>query len=119
MVLPKKKRFIHVTGLVNKPNQFEIPRDQNIHVLDAIAMAGGKSSPVADKVLVIRQWEDMPQPAVIEVSIAKAKHNGDENLLLAPGDLVTVESTVTTAVVDTARNFFRVAIGLSGNLATF
>jgi polysaccharide export outer membrane protein len=119
MMLPRQKRFIHVTGLVNKPNQFEIPRDQSIHVLDAIAMAGGTSSPVADKVYVIRQWNGMPQPAIIEVSIGKAKRNGDDNPLLAPGDLVSVESTVATALVDTARNFFRVAVGLSGNLATF
>jgi hypothetical protein len=61
----------------------------------------------------------MPQPAVIEVSIGKAKRSGDENLLLAPGDLVSVESTAVTAFVDTAKNFFRVAVGLSGNLATF
>ncbi len=119
MVLPKKERFIHVSGLVRKPDQFEIPRDQNVHVLDAIALAGGMSSPVADKVLVIRQMDGMPQPAVIEVSVARAKRNGDENLLLAPGDLVTVETTVVTTVVDTARDLFRVTAGLGTNLVTF
>jgi polysaccharide export outer membrane protein len=119
MVLPKQKRFIHVTGLVNKPNEFEIPRDQNIRLLDAIAMAGGASSPVADKTYVIRQWEGMPEPAIIEASISKAKHDGKENLVLTAGDLVSVETTVTTTVVDTMKTFFRVAVGWSGNIATF
>jgi polysaccharide export outer membrane protein len=119
MVLPQEERYIHVTGLVARPNQFEIPQDQDIRLLDAIAMAGGTSSPVADKVYVIRQWKGMPQPAIVEASIDKAKQNGDDNLLLAPGDLVSVETTLTTTIVDTAKTFFRIAVGWSGNMATF
>ena len=82
-------------------------------------MAGGVKSPLADKVFVIRQFPDMPEPAVIRVSIASAKRNGDQNLRLASGDLVSVEATPATMIVDTATNFFRVAIGLSGNIVTF
>lgn len=119
MVLPKEKQVIHVTGLVHRPDQFEITADQDIHVLDAIAMAGGTKLPIADKVFVIRRLPDRPEPAVIKVSIARAKRDGRENLRLAPGDLVSVEATVATMVVDTATNFFRVAVGLSGNVATF
>jgi hypothetical protein len=87
--------------------------------LDAIAMAGGTTSVVADKVFVIRQSAGMPQPAVIKVSIARAKRHGDENLLLSAGDLVSVESTVSTMTLDTVSKFFRVALGLSGNVAAF
>ncbi|MEM6331561.1 MAG: polysaccharide biosynthesis/export family protein [Planctomycetota bacterium] len=82
MVLPRKKRVVYVTGLVAKPDQFELPVDQDVRVLDALAMAGGASSGVADKVLVIRQQGDGQEPAVIELSIAEAKANGKENLLL-------------------------------------
>ena len=119
MVLPEEKRVIHVTGLVNKADQFELPRNQDVRVLDAIAMAGGVSSPVADKAFVIRRLPDMPEPVVVQVSIAKAKRNGNENLHLAPGDLVSVETTVATAFVDTARNLFRMTLGVGSNLATF
>jgi polysaccharide export outer membrane protein len=119
MVLPREKQVIHVTGLVHKPDQFELEPDQDVHVLDAIAMAGGTKLPIADKVFVIRRLPDMPEPAVIQVSIARAKRDGRENLRLAPGDLVSVEATVATMIVDTATNFFRVAVGLSGNVATF
>jgi polysaccharide export outer membrane protein len=119
MVLPEQTPVIHVTGLVHKPNQFELKRGNEIRVLDAIAMAGGVSSPVADRVFVIRQLPDMPEPAVVRVSIARAKRNGSENLVLAAGDLVSVESTASTMTVDTISKFFRVAFGVSGNLATF
>jgi polysaccharide export outer membrane protein len=119
MVLPDDKRLIHVTGLVQKPDQLELPRNKDVTLLDAIALAGGVKSPLADKVYVIRQLPDMPQPAVIQVSLAKAKHDGNENLRLAPGDLVSVEQTIATTVFDTATSLFRVTAGLGGSLATF
>jgi polysaccharide export outer membrane protein len=116
MVLPEEKRIIHVTGLVRKPDQFAVPQNEDIHVLDAIAMAGGTTSPVADKVYVIRQLGEMPEPVVIKVSIAGAKRNGNENLRLAAGDLVSVESTVSTLMLESVSKFFRMAIGVNGSL---
>jgi len=119
MVQPREKRYIHVTGLVTKPNQFELTRDKDTRVLDAIALAGGTTSIVADKVYVIRQLPNMPTPAVIKVSIGTAKRHGEENLRLAAGDLVSVESTPATMLVDTAGKFFRLGLGLNGTLAGF
>jgi polysaccharide export outer membrane protein len=119
MVTPGQMRVIHVTGLVRTPNQFELAPDKDIHVLDAIAMAGGATSPLADKIYVIRQFPDMPQPAVIKVSMAGAKRNGDENLRLASGDLVSVESTPATMAMDTVAQFFRVGLGINGSIAAF
>ncbi len=119
MVLPQEKQYIHVTGLVRLPNQFELPRHQDVTLMDAIALAGGVSSPVADKVFVIRRLPDMKEPAVIEVSIREAKRDGKENMRLAPGDLVSVERTVNTVVVDTAMSLFRVGVSVGGNLVAF
>lgn len=122
MVPPREKRVIHVTGLVRKPDQFELPLDQDIRVLDAIAMAGGLKSAVADKVFVIRQSAAQDaggEPAVIEVSISKAKRQGAENLILGAGDLVSVESNMATAMVDTVEKFFRVSLGLTSTAFTF
>ena len=82
-------------------------------------MAGGASSLVADKVFVIRRLPNRPEPIVIKVSLSRAKRDGNENVRLAEGDLVSVESTPTTMAVDTVGKFFRVALGLSGNLALF
>jgi polysaccharide export outer membrane protein len=119
MVLPEEERVIHVSGLVNNPNQFKIPRNQDVHVLDAIAMAGGIKSPVADKVYVIRRTPNVPEPAMIEVSISRAKRDGNENLRLAGGDLVSVEQTPLTQFVDTMTTFFNVGLGLGGNVSFF
>jgi len=119
MVPDRKKEVFHVTGLVKKPGQFEVPIDQDVHLLDAISMAGGLNSPVADKVFVIRRLEGRPEPIVIQASIAEAKHNGAENIRLAAGDTITIEQTPATAVVDTLSKLIRFSVGLSSRTTFF
>ena len=114
-VLPRKNERIFVTGLVVKSGQFLLPKEQDVHLLDAISMAGGTSSLVADKVLVIRRVPDREEPIVIRASIREAKQNGLENLRLTAGDTITVEQTPATAVVDTAEKFFRFSLGIASS----
>jgi len=119
MVPQRKKEVFHVTGLVHKPGQFELPIDQDVHLLDAIAVAGGTSSPVADKVFVIRRLEGRPEPVVIQASISVAKYNGDENIRLAAGDTITIEQTPMTTVVDTLSKLIRFSFGFAGRTTVF
>jgi len=116
-VAPRKKEVVYVAGLVKKPGQFEIPLDQDLHLLDAIALAGGRSSPVADKVLVIRHLNHRPEPIVIRASLSKAKQNGLENLRLMAGDTISIEQTPRTAIVDTIGKFFRLSFGVARTTA--
>jgi polysaccharide export outer membrane protein len=96
----------YVLGLVRKPGEFEFPGNQELRVLDALALAGGCSNQAADNVLVIRQLPGQPEPARIALGIQGAK-SGQDNLQLAPGDTVIVEQTSATVVVDVLQNFFR------------
>lgn len=107
VVLEKTKQSISVIGLVQRPGNYELPRDETVRVLDAIALAGGLRISVANRVRVIRRVPDRTDPVVIDVSVRKAKHDGEENLTLAPGDVVSVEETPTTFVVETIRGFLR------------
>lgn len=107
MVQERVPQTIHVIGLVRKPNGYEIPSDQTIRVLDAIALAGGRSVELADKVKVIRPLPAQEEPLVINVSVREAKRNGNENLLLATGDVVSVEDTPATFALNTLRSFLR------------
>jgi polysaccharide biosynthesis/export protein len=107
---------IYVLGLVHKPGEFPLPVNQTMRLLDALAMAGGTSNPAAEKVLLIRQLPDKPEPVRIELSINNAKSGGD-NLQLASGDTVVVEQTPATVVVDTVQTFFR--FGFSGSIPMF
>jgi polysaccharide biosynthesis/export protein len=101
---------VYVIGLVRKPGEFPFPPNQELRVLDALALAGGVSNSAAEDVLLIRHPPGAAEPVRIAVSIQAAK-NGRDNLALAPGDTVSVEQTPVTVVVDTIQTFFRVSLG--------
>ncbi|MCE5266512.1 MAG: SLBB domain-containing protein [Planctomycetaceae bacterium] len=107
---------VYVIGLVRKPGEFPFPANQELRVLDALALAGGVSNPVAEDVLVIRHPPGKAEPVRIAVSIQAAK-NGRDNVALAPGDTVSVEQTPGTMVIDTIQTFFRVSLG--GSISWF
>lgn len=110
---------IEVVGLVNKPGQYDFPMNHDLRVFSAVAMGGGVSSALADKVLVMRYHPVTGELTTIEVSIYAAKRNTDENLLLAPGDIVSVEQTAATAVAGIITNVIRFGVGMSTNVPMF
>jgi polysaccharide export outer membrane protein len=107
---------IYVQGLVRKPGEFEYPVNQELRLLDALALAGGISNPVADQVLVIRQVYGRSDPVNVACSVQEAKA-GRDNLRLAPGDTVMVEQNAATTLVDVVQTFFR--IGFSASFPMF
>ncbi len=102
MVISVEKRDplpITVDGLVNAPGRFEVPVGENLDVLGAIALSHGISSPVADKIYVIRKHAGTGEPGVIQISHSKAIR-GNENILLQPGDIVSVQQTPATILLN-------------------
>mgnify|MGYP000997852313 FL=1 len=98
---------VYVLGLVKKPGEYKMPVHQDLYVLDALALAGGAETSVADKVMVVRRVPDRDEPVVIRVSISEAKMSGSANLRLAPGDIVSVEHTPQTVVVESIKTMLR------------
>ncbi|MDX1966050.1 MAG: SLBB domain-containing protein [Planctomycetaceae bacterium] len=109
---------IHVIGLVLKPNRYDLPVGQDVRVLDAIALAGGSSSPVANKVFVIRRKPKSAETVIVNVTISDAKRDEKANLRLSPGDVVSVEQTPATVVLDALR-YINIGIGGSVPLPIF
>lgn len=107
MVREQDPKTIQVIGLVRKPDQFEIPPDQDVRLLDAIALAGGRTIELADKVHIVRNLDGKDDPIVITASVREAKKGGSGNLLLAPGDVISVEETPLTFTVGTIQSFVR------------
>ena len=89
---------ISVIGLVQKPGQYEMPVGQPVHVLDALAMAGERSNPWADKIYITRHVTGENEPVVIETSVVNAQHSNESNIRLSPGDVVCVEQTPQTVI---------------------
>ena len=107
---------VYVEGLVKAPKGYDFPIGKDLRLLDAIALAGGMSNQLADKIYVVRQVVGQKDPAVVQVSYREAKRSGDSNLRLGPGDVVTVEHTPATVVME-ALNIVR--FGISGSTTLF
>ena len=112
MVERKELLPVEVIGLVRAPGQYEFPVNKELSLLGAVALAGGLRNPLADKVLVRRFRPGMDSPVVVSASIDKAKYRAADNLLLEPGDIVSVEKTAATIAIDTV-NLVRFSLGSS------
>ncbi len=117
MVREQEPTTFQVIGLVNRPDQFEVAAGQDVRLLDAIAMAGGRTLQLADEVRVIRNVPEHAKPVVIELSVRDAKRDGNSNIRLMSGDVVSVEETPVTFLVETIRSFFR--FGFSSGIPGF
>jgi polysaccharide export outer membrane protein len=113
MVEKLDPKALYVMGLVRKSGRYEFPTNQDLYLLDAVALAGYTSSQVADKVYIIRKLPDMSQPSVVQASLRRARHEEAHNVRLAPGDVVSVEHTPATVVLEVLN---MVRIGVSGSL---
>ena len=92
---------IYVDGLVKRSGRQIFPLDdEEFRLLEAISAAGGTASQVADKVFIVRAVPASGQPAVIQASLRKARHDEAHNLLLSPGDFVSVEHTPATVAME-------------------
>ena len=113
-VVPRPPRYVHVLGLVKRPNQFPLPHNREMRVLDAIAAAGGLAISIANKVYVIRKPSEIDEAVVIKVSLRAAKMDNEANIPLMAGDVVSVEETPATFTVGLVRQFF--SIGVSSGI---
>lgn len=116
MVEKRDPAPVYVGGLVRAAGRYDYPIGQDLHLLDAINLAGGMSNQLANKIYVVRTVSGSRDPAVIEISYRQAKRSADSNILLGPGDVVSVEQTPGTVFME-ALNLIR--FGISGNTALF
>jgi polysaccharide export outer membrane protein len=116
MVTKRPPRSFSVLGLVRRPGNFDGLNDEDLHLLDAIAMAGGRTMEIADKVRVYRQIEGQETPVVIDASFKDALAGGPDNLRLAPGDVVSVEDTPLTMALTAIRSFARFSVGATARV---
>jgi protein involved in polysaccharide export with SLBB domain len=107
MVQQRAPQTIYVMGLVKKADQYELPPDEDTRLLDAIALAGGRTLEIADRVRITRKLPHLEQPISIEASIKEAERDGSANIRLAAGDMVHVKETPATFTIEMLRSFIR------------
>ncbi len=111
-VKKRPERKIRVTGLVKSPGEFDMPVDEDLYLLDALALAGDTSLQTADSVVVSRRLPGTNGRVAIKASVREVKLN-EGNILLQANDVVTVETTPVTVAFETLKTFFRFSLGSS------
>lgn len=109
VVLVKKRKLdsASVMGLVNSPKTVDILPENEVRLLDAISLAGGRTLQFADKVTIVRVNPNNGKRIHINASVSEARKDSAANILLAPGDALSVDETPLTFVVGTLQNFVR------------
>lgn len=103
---------VYVIGMVGKPGEYKMPVAYDLRVLDAVALAGGVDRmTLPDKAIVIRPQADQKSALAIRVDLNRAKRDMAQNLLLMPGDTVSVEETAGSFTRGLVRGAFRVGLG--------
>lgn len=105
-------KAVYIGGLVNKPGKYNYPVNKDLHLFDALSLAGWTKSQVATHVNVIRQSADGTGPVVIQANLRKVNHDPAHNLRLAPGDQIEVKQTPATVLLEVLRT---VRVGWSLN----
>ena len=98
---------VYVMGLVRRPTEVPLPRDKPLRLLDALAAAGDRRLQIAERITVLRYPPGRPTPIRIRTTIARARRDLADNVILAPGDVVTVEETPWTFTVETLLTLVR------------
>jgi len=88
-------RRVTVLGQVKGPGTFDLPTDEPLRLLQAIARAGGFTDiAAADRVSVLRSEGGREERIVINVAAIMRSGDHTQNIVLRPGDVVTVPETI-------------------------
>lgn len=117
MVRKKPPGTIRVMGLVRRPGEFTLPRDRDLRLLDALALAGDRELQFADRVRIVRQVPGENRAIIMKTSVSAAKRNSVDNPRLAPGDVVSVDETPLTFVATELRKYIRIGISATSRVA--
>lgn len=106
-------KAVHVSGLVRNSGKVEFPVNEDLHLLEALSLAGHTTTQVADKVYVFRKLPEYERIR-IQCSLRKLKRDPVDNIRLAPGDMVYVEHTPATILLE-ALQIIRIGVTSSFN----
>ena len=102
-----------VIGLVNRPGNFPYPPDVQYNLMQAVGFAGGLSQAAEPRyTTVYRQKADGTITSAIFKVVDGSKLTNASNILIKPGDIVSVEHTPRTRTKLFLDRVFRINMGV-------
>jgi polysaccharide export outer membrane protein len=93
-VVEYAKRLFTVMGEVQRPGTYEMPPDQPVNLLQAIAMAGGFTRLGAPTKVVVQRMEGGQKKIYRLDTAAMAQDERAEPFQILPGDTITIRERV-------------------------
>jgi len=136
--IESREAEVFYTGGLLTGGQFPVPRDYDLDILGAIALAGGSAAPSAwtaggqgsgaggagggngslggiippSRSIVVRMVNG--RQVTIKVNLKKALADPNERILIQPNDLITLEYTELEALLNIALGMFQINYFLNG-----
>lgn len=88
-----EKLRVFVSGAVNSPGVFEVPKTEPVTVLKAVTLAGGTTDRAAERKVTVVRTTSTGERLTIPVDLRRIKQGKDEDPLLRSGDLVLVKES--------------------------
>ncbi len=108
-----QERSFTVTGLVNKPGVFSYPLNVRYSLMDALAFAGGTNMVADPRYVKIHRRDSAGKVVSVLFKIDKKSLADSANVLIRPGDIVSVEITPRTRANMFLSDIFRISVGAS------
>jgi len=91
IVVPKGFWQISVVGEVNKPSRYDMPKERQLTVMEALAMAGGftKDADLSD-VKILRSKQGQKEVVNININDITIRGDKDKNVTLEPKDIIVI-----------------------------
>jgi polysaccharide biosynthesis/export protein len=93
-VVEYAKRRFTVLGQVQKPGSFEMPNEEDVTLLQAIAMAGGYTRLANSSKITVARTADGHKTTVVVDGRSMAKDEDTKPFLIQPDDTITVAERV-------------------------
>ncbi|MEM7474909.1 MAG: polysaccharide biosynthesis/export family protein [Planctomycetota bacterium] len=108
----KPEDFVQILGNARANSSIRLPPDRDMRVLDALASAGGLrySAWICDDVRLTRTNSVTGETVQIDLSIKEAMQDRNENLVLAPGDIINVRENPVTFTLNTIQGLMGVGV---------
>jgi polysaccharide biosynthesis/export protein len=83
-----RTRTVSVLGALNKPGSVELPGEERVTIIDAIARAGGPTAKAGDKI------EHIHQGKPFNYSYKDLRKEGRKPIYVEPGDVITIPESI-------------------------
>lgn len=104
-------RYLYIHGYVRQPRRYELRRNEQVSVMQALAMAGGPTFLASTGNVTITRGFGSGEEKATKVNLAKIAEGKQPNVMLGAGDSLVVGSSVSRQMLWFVRGILSLGVG--------